>query len=79
MYNAFVKTYFTYYIYKCIFIWSAFIGNIKVGRPWPYRYSSCTTNVYNLDAYAGARGFDPELRQYVSRGGAKSLWIDGGL
>ena len=27
---------------------------------------SCTTNVYKMDAYAGARGFDPELRQYAS-------------
>ena len=25
------------------------------------------TNVYKLDAYADARGFDPELRQYASR------------
>ena len=32
-----------------------------MGRPLPNRYSGCTTNVYNLDAYAGARGFDPEL------------------
>ena len=37
------------------------------GRPWPNRYSSCTTNVNKLDAYTGARGFDPELRQYASR------------
>ena len=36
--------------------------NYKYGRPWPNRYSSCTTNIYQLDAYAGAR-FDPELRQ----------------
>ena len=39
---------------------------IVLGRPWPNRYSGCT-NVYRLDAYAGARGFDPELRQYASR------------
>ena len=31
------------------------------GRPWPNRYSCCTVNVYKLDAYAGARGFDPEF------------------
>ena len=37
------------------------------GRPWPNRYSSCTTNVYKLDPYTGAPGFDPELRQYSSR------------
>ena len=30
-------------------------------------YSSCTTNVYKLDAYAGAHMFDPELRQYAFR------------
>ena len=40
--------------------------NIK-GRPWPNRYNSCTTNVYKLDAHAGARGFNPELRHYASR------------
>ena len=28
---------------------------------------SCTANVYKLDAYAGARGFNPEFRQYASR------------
>ena len=28
---------------------------------------SCTTNVYKLDAYAGAHRFDPELPQYASR------------
>ena len=37
------------------------------GRPWPNQYSDCTTNMYKLDAYAGARGFDPELRQHASR------------
>ena len=37
------------------------------GHPWPYQYSSCTTNIYKLDAYAGARGFVPELRQDASR------------
>ena len=44
------------------------ISSENRGRPWPLpnRYS-CTTNVYKLDAYAGARGFDPELRQYASR------------
>ena len=36
-------------------------------RRAPNRYSGCTTNIYKLDAYAGARGFDPELRQYASR------------
>ena len=36
------------------------------GSPCPNRYSSCTTNVYKLDAYAGPRGFDPELLQYAS-------------
>ena len=40
---------------------------LLLGRPWHNRYSSCTTNVYKLDVYAGARGFDPELRQYASR------------
>ena len=45
-------------------------------RPWPNQYSSCTTNIYKLDAYAGARRFDPELRQYASR---VLLRIDGGL
>ena len=39
-----------------------FLGtcNLRRGLPWPNRYSGCTTNVYNLDAYAGVRGFDPE-------------------
>ena len=37
------------------------------GRPWPNRHSSCTANIYKLDAFAGARGFDPELHQYASR------------
>ena len=52
-----------------------------LGRPWPNRYSSCSTNAYKLDAYAGARGFDPELRQCMSVcvQGAKSLRINGGL
>ena len=39
----------------------------KRGRPWPNRYSGCTTNIYQLDAYAGAHRFNPELRQYASR------------
>ena len=38
-----------------------------MGRLWPNQYSGCTTNVYKLDAYAGARKFNPELRQYASR------------
>ena len=29
--------------------------------------SGCTTNVYQLDAYDGARGFNPEFLQYASR------------
>ena len=35
-----------------------------MGRPWPNRYSIV---VLQMDAYAGARGFDPKLRQYASR------------
>ena len=34
---------------------------------WPNRYSSCSTNIYKLDAYAGALGFGPELRHYESK------------
>ena len=36
----------------------------------PQKFSlvtGCTTNVNQLDAYAGARGFNPEFRQYASR------------
>ena len=36
------------------------------GRPWPNIYIGCTTNIYKLDAYAGAPVFDPELGQYAS-------------
>ena len=44
-------------------------STFKRGRPLPNRRtcSRCATNVYKLDAYAGARGFDAELRQYASR------------
>ena len=55
-----------------------FDSKIWVGRPWPNRYSSCTTNVYNLDDYAGAHGFNPRVAP-VCVWGAKSLRIDGGL
>ena len=51
--------------------------DIPWGRPLPNRYISCTTNAYKLDAYAGARGFDSELRQYASNV-RKSLRIDDG-
>ena len=40
-------------------IWWVIRGSIDI--------VGCTTNVYKLDAYAGAPGFYPEFRQYASR------------
>ena len=48
--------------YKCPCVSCLF----DIDRMRPNRYSSFTTNIYKLDGYAGARGFDPELRKYAS-------------
>ena len=37
------------------------------GLPWLNRRSSCATQVYKLDAYADARGFNDEYRKNASR------------
>ena len=37
-----------------------------MGRPWHNRHSSCTTNVYKLDAYDEARWLNSEFRQCAS-------------
>ena len=45
---------------------SVLMLNEHEGHPWLNLHSGCT-NVYKLNAYAGARGFNPEFRQYASR------------